>query len=212
MNKLGSKEIFLILIIVNFLLYYLAYMCVISPLRTKGEEYQAEITTLETRYNEEKSIVDSKDQYIATIETLKSQKQTLFTNSFPDAETESLHAYMVERAQASNIVINSISLSQDISTVINEQTKEETPTGLRTNTINVNVVGSYANIINLITDIESVKKTSLLTGLGLSGDPTNMSTTINYELLTVDKGDEIDDPIFDHTFNQGLTNEALFKN
>lgn len=210
MNKLGSKEIFLILVIINFLLYYLAYMCVISPMRNTGKEYKEQITTLQKQYDEQKAIVDSKDQYIATIEQLKQDKETLFTESFPDTETENIHAFMVDRAKASNIVIDSINISQDVATVKDEQTGEKVPTGLKTNTINVSITGSYANIIKLITDMENVKKTSLLTSFSLAGDPANMTTSINYSLLTVDKGEDIVDPTFDHSFSQGKGGTVLF--
>ncbi|GEM_PF-3282342 len=211
MNKLGSKEIFLILVIINFLLYYLAYMCVISPLRNKGSEYKEQITTLQQQYDEQKTIVDSKDQYIATIEQLKTDKETLFTESFPDAETESIHAYMVDRAKASGIVIDNINISQNVATVNDEATGEKIPTGLKTNTISVGVTGSYSNIIKLITDMENVQKTSLLTSLSLSGEPSVMTTTLNYSLMTVDKGEEIVDPTFDHNFGQAMGDTVLFK-
>lgn len=210
MNKLGSKEIFLILVVINFLLYYLAYMCVISPLRNTGKGYQEQITTLQQQYDEQKAIVDSKDQYIATIEQLKKDKETLFTESFPDAETENIHAYMVDRAKACSIVINTISISQDVATVADPQTGEQVPTGLKNNTINVSITGSYANIIKLITDMENVKKTSLLTSFSLAGDPASMTTSLNYSLLTVDKGEDIVDPTFDHAFSQGKGGTVLF--
>lgn len=210
MNKLGSKEIFLILVVINFLLYYLAYMCVISPLRNTGKEYKEQITTLQQQYDEQKAIVDSKDQYIATIDQLKKDKETLFTESFPDAETENIHAYMVDRAKACSIVINSITIGQDVATVADPQTGEQVPTGLKNNTINVSVTGSYANIIKLITDMENVKKTSLLTSFSLAGNPASMTTSLNYSLLTVDKGEDIVDPTFDHTFGQGKGGTVLF--
>lgn len=211
MNKLGSKEIFLILIIINFLLYYLAYMCVISPIRNKGNEYKEQVVTLEQQYAEQKKIVDSKDQYIETIETLKQDKQTLFNESFPDAETENLHAYMVDKAKKSGIIIDSINLNQKISTVKDEGTGEEIPTGLKNNTISISITGSYANVIKFITDIENVNKTSLLTGFTISGDSTGMKSSINYSLMTVDKGEDIVDPTLDHNFGQAMGDTMLFK-
>jgi hypothetical protein len=186
-------------------------MCVISPLRTTGKGYKEQVVSLEQQYNEQKQIVDSKDQYIATINELKEKKQTLFTESFPDAEAEYLHAYMVEREKESSIVINNISIAQTAATVHNDETGEEEPTGLKTNTITVGVTGSYANIIKLITDIENVRKTSLLTSLNLAGDPASMTTTLNYTFMTVDKGEDIVDPTFDHTFGQGVGDTVLFK-
>lgn len=211
MNKLGSKEIFLILIIINFLLYYLAYMCVISPIKNKGTEYKDQVVALEQQYTQDKQIVDSKEQYLTSIATLKKDKETLFNESFPDAETESLHAYMVQKAKESGITINSINLSQDVTMVQDENTGENVPTGLKTNTINVDITGSYNNIIKLITDMENVKKTSLLTSFSLSGAASSMTTSLNYSLLTVDKGEEIVDPTFDHTFGQATGDTVLFK-
>lgn len=210
MNKLGSKEIFLILVIINFLLYYLAYMCVISPMRKAGNEYKEQIVTLQTQYDEQKAIVDSKDQYIADIENLKKEKETLFTESYPDAETESLHAYMVKLAKESGVVIKNISLAQDVATVKDEATGEEVKTGLKNNNITVSIDGSYTNIIKFITDIENVKKTSLLTSFSLSGPSAGMQSSLTYSLMTVDKGEEIVDPTLDHTFGQAKGDTVLF--
>jgi Tfp pilus assembly protein PilO len=210
MNKLGSKEIFLILVIINFLLYYIAYMCVVSPLGSKSKSYSEEIASLQEEYDADMEIVNSKDQYIATIDSLKKDKETLFNNSFPDAETETLHAYMVDKAKESGVVISNISLSQKIAT-IKDDDGNPVATGLRDNNISVSISGSYANIIKFITDIENVKKTSLLTSLSFSGTTGDMKSSINYYLMTVDKGDDINDPTLDHTFGQGLGDEALFK-
>jgi Tfp pilus assembly protein PilO len=210
MNKLGSKEIFLILVIINFLLYYIAYMCVISPLGSKSKGYSAEIASLQQEYDADMVIVSSKDEYISKNETLKQEKETLFNNSFPDAETENLHAYMVDRAKESGVTIASISLSQSASTTQDEN-GESVPTGLKDNNIVLSVSGSYANIIKFVTDIENAKKTSLLTSLSFAGSAGQMTSSINYYFMTVDKGDDITDTTLDHTFGQGLGDEALFK-
>lgn len=210
MSKLGSREIFLILIIINFLLYYLAYMCVISPLMKKGDEYKATVDTLTTQYEDQLNTVNSKDQYLATIETLKAEKQTLFNESFPDAETENLHAYMTTISQATGVAIDSINLSQETATVTNEETGEVTETGLKNNTISVNLTGTYDGIINFVRSIENVKKTSLLTSFNLSAGTGGMASTLNYEFLTVDKGEDIVDTTLDHTFNPGAGDTRLF--
>lgn len=210
MNKLGSKEIFLILIIINFLLYYMAYMIVVSPMRKSSQELSDQIGTLQAQYDEQKSIVDQKESYIQQIDSLKAEKAELFANSFPDAETENIHAYLVDRAKESGIAINTVNLSQSVKKTRDEETGEEIPTGLKTNDISAEVTGSYTNIIKLITDIEGAKKTSLLTSLDLQGNPAQMTTSLNYTFLTVDKGDEIQDNTFDHNFNQAVNNEALF--
>ena len=209
MSKLGSREIFLILIVINFLLYYLAYMCVISPLMSKGREYKDTVATLSTQYEQQLETVNSKDQYLATIENLKAQKQTLFNESFPDAETENLHAYMTSMAQRTNVRIDGISLEQEVSTITNED-DEEIETGLKDNTISVSLTGSYESIINFISDIENVKKTSRLTSFSLSSGEGMMQASLNYDFLTVDKGDDIVDNTLDHTFNQGANNKNLF--
>ncbi len=211
MSKLGSKEIFLILIVINFLLYYLAYMCVISPLRTKGGEYKTTAETLQTQYDDQLNTVNSKDQYLATIETLKAEKQTLFNESFPDAETENLHAYMTSISQSTGVSIDSINLSQEVATVTDEATGETVETGLKNNTISVSLTGSYDSIVNFVRNIENVKKTSLLTSFNISlGQEGTMTSSLNYEFLTVDKGDDIVDTTLDHTFNQGAGDTRLF--
>ena len=208
MNKLGAKEIFLILIVINFLLYYMAYMLVVSPMWNKSKEYDTQITDLTAKYEEDKSVVDSKDTYISTIETLKADKQTLFDTSFPDADTEDLHAYLVSKATAESIEIQNISLNQTIETA-QDEAGNKIPTGLKNNTITLTVNGAYANVIKLLTDIQNVQKTSLLTSLTLT--PGGQGTNIGYTFLTVDKGEDIVDTTLDHQFGQPLGDTVLFK-
>lgn len=208
MNKLGAKEIFLILIVINFLLYYMAYMLVVSPMWSKSKEYDTQITDLTAKYEEDKSVVDSKDTYISTIETLKADKQTLFESSFPDADTENIHAYIVDKAKETSVTIQNISMSQDIKTAQGEN-GEKVPTGLKNDTINLTIDGSYANTIKFITDIQNVQKTSLLTAITLS--PSGKGNSLIYSILTVDKGEDIVDTTLDHQFGQPLGDTVLFK-
>lgn len=208
MNKLGAKEIFLILIVINFLLYYMAYMLVVSPMWSKSKEYDTQITDLTAKYEEDKSVVDSKDTYISTIDTLKADKQTLFESSFPDADTENIHAYLVDKAKETSVTIQNISLNQDIETAQGED-GERIHTGLKNDTINLTVDGSYLNTIKFITDIQNVQKTSLLTAITLN--PTGKGNTITYKFLTVDKGEDIVDTTLDHQFGQPLGDTVLFK-
>ncbi len=208
MNKLGAKEIFLILIVINFLLYYMAYMLVVSPMWSKSKEYDTQITDLTAKYEEDKSVVDSKDTYISTIDTLKADKQTLFESSFPDADTENIHAYIVDKAKETSVTIQNISMSQDIKTAQGEN-GEKVPTGLKNDTINLTIDGSYANTIKFITDIQNVQKTSLLTAITLS--PSGKGNSLIYSILTVDKGEDIVDTTLDHQFGQPLGDTVLFK-
>ena len=209
MGKLGNKEVILILIVINFLLYYLLFMMVINPTKNKIKTNNDTISALQMEYDEKKAIVDQEQTYIDDIARLKAEKAELFTSGFPNTDPENLHAFMVKETAANSITINNISISQSSRNASDASGGEHT-TGIMDNTLSVGVEGSYANIINLIKTMEEIKKTSLLTSLNLSGDPAKMTTTLNYSFLTADKSDNPDE-IFDHTFNKGVGNSALFK-
>lgn len=209
MGKLGNKEIILILIVINFLLYYLLFMMVINPTKNKIKLNNESIDALQMEYDEKKAIVDQEDDYIADIERLKAEKAELFTTGFPNTDPENLHAFMVKETAANSITINNISISQSSRNAADASGAQHT-TGIMDNTLAVGIEGSYSNIIKLIGTLEELQKSSLLTSLSLSGDPNKMNTTLNYSFLSADKSDN-PDTIFDHTFNKGVGNSALFK-
>ena len=209
MGKLGNKEVILILVVINFLLYYLLFMMVINPTKNKIKSNNENIETLQAEYDEKKAIVDSEQSYIDNIEKLKVEKAELFTKGFPNTDPENLHAFMVKETAANSITINSINISQASRNAADAEGGQHT-TGIMDNTLAVSIEGSYANIVKLIGTMEEINKTSLLTSLSLSGDPTKMTTTLNYSFLSADKSDNPDN-IFDYTFNKGVGNSALFK-
>lgn len=209
MGKLGNKEVILILVVINFLLYYLLFMMVINPTKNKIKSNNENIATLQTEYDEKKAIVDSEQSYIDNIEKLKVEKSELFTKGFPNTDPEYLHAFMVKETAANSISINNITISQAARNAA-DTSGEQHVTGILDNTLSVGIEGSYANIVKLIGTMEELNKTSLLTSISLSGDPAKMTTTLNYSFLSADKSDNPDN-IFDYTFNKGVGNSALFK-
>ncbi|MBR6400087.1 MAG: type 4a pilus biogenesis protein PilO [Firmicutes bacterium] len=205
MNKLGNKEVILILIVINFMLYYMLYFIGISPLKNSINNNKADIATLQEEYDEKKAIVDSEETYKQSIERLKAEKVELFATGFPNTNAESLHAFINKEATASNINISSINITQAPRLANGDQ-----ETGIMDNNISVSATGSYASITKLLSSIEEVQKTSLLTGLSLSGAASDMQTQLQYSFLSADKED-IPDDVFDHTFGQPAGNTTLFK-
>jgi len=208
MNKLGNKEVILILIVINFMLYYLLYFIGISPLKNSIESNKSEIATLQEEYDEKKAIVDSEDDYKQAIERLTAEKKELFETGFPNTNPENLHAFMVKEADANHITIENINITQEPRMANGEG--GDVVSGILDNTLSLTVEGSYADITKLIASIEDVQKTSILTSLSLGGDVSKMNASLNYSFLSADK-DEGTDAIFDHKFGQAAGNTALFK-
>lgn len=205
MKNLGNKEVILILIVINFMLYYLLYFIGISPLKNSINSNRDAIAQLQAEYDEKKAIVDSEETYKQTIETLKAEKAELFQTGFPNTNPENLHAFMVKEAADNHITISNIAINQAPRMANGDQA-----TGILDNTISVSATGSYTDIIKLATAIEDVQKTSILTSLSLGGESSNMSATFAYDFLSADK-EEGTDEIFAHDFGQAAGNTALFK-
>ncbi len=210
MSKLGSKELFLILIIINFLLYYCLYMMGVGPLKTKISTLSADKETLTAEYQEKQTIVDSKPQYEQNIKDLTVQKAELFQTGFPNTDPEYLHAIMVQQAGISGISMTNISINQAPRESTNSA-GETVETGIMDNTLTIATTASYANIAKFLEDIESLQRTSILTSLNLSGTAAEMSASMAYNFLSADKGESINDAIFDHEFSHGAGNSTLFK-
>lgn len=208
MGKLGNKEVLLILVVINFMLYYMMVFIAVNPLKSSIKENNEQITALQKEYDEKKAIVDSEETYKQTIETLKKEKAELFQKGFPNTNPENLHAFMVKEADANKITIGSISINQSPRMAKSDGNKETT--GILDNKLNLSIKGSYPDITNFIKSIESTEKTSLLTSFSLSGEYDAMSSSISYDFLSADKEEGADD-IFDHKFGQAAKNDALFK-
>ena len=208
MAKLGNKEVILILVVINFMLYYMLWFIGISPLKNSIKENNEQIVALTAEYEDKKSIVDSEDTYKKNIEDLTAQKQELFVTGFPNTNPENLHAFMVKEAEANHITISSIGIAQTPRMAVGSD--GEAKTGITDNTLTLSVSGTYADIIKLIGSIEEIQKTSILTSCNLGGDVGGMSSSLNYSFLSADK-DEGTDTIFDHQFGQAAGNTALFK-
>ena len=209
MSKLGAKERWLILGIINFLLYYTLYMVGIAPIKENIANNKTEIATLQEQYDNDLQTINSKSQYEETINTLTAEKAKEFASSFPDAESENIYVYMVDGIKNNKLTMSNVSVSQEVMTVNDENTGEEVSTGLKNNNISLSLTGDYVNIINFIKNIENLEKTSLLTSLTLNQN-VPMNATLNYTFLTVDKGESDTDSTFDHTFGQGAGNAVLF--
>ncbi len=209
MSKLGNKEILLILVVINFMLYYLMFFIGVNPLKNSIKENREQIAAEQTEYDEKKAIVDSEDTYKKSIETLTVEKAELFKTGFPNANPENLHAFMVKEAGDHNIAIDNITIGQAPRMASAEGV--ETETGILDNTFTLNINGSYADITKFIAAIEDIQKTSILTSLSFTGsDISKMSSSLTYDFLSADK-EEGSDTIFDHKFGQAAGNTALFK-
>lgn len=210
MDKLGSKELFLILLIINFLLYYFAYMLGVGPLKNQIVSASEKKEQLTIEYQEKKETVDKKPEFEQNIKDLKAQKKELFQTGFPNTDPEYLHAFVVNESKATNITLNNVSIAQAPRTSQNSA-GETVETGIMDNTITMSTVTSYANIANFLKIIEDLQRTSILTNLSLSGTAGEMSASMSYNFLSADKGEDINDTVFDHTFSQGAGNSTLFK-
>lgn len=210
MNKMGNKEVILILIVINFLCYYLLFMMGVKPIKAKIEENKETIISLQNEYEEKKAIVDSRQDYIDAIERLTAEKAELFATGFPNTNPESLHAFMNKELTANQVTISNISINQEPRLVMNAE-GENRETGIYDNTITITATGAYSNITKFIESVENLEKTSLLTSFMLNGESaSNMEANLSYSFLSADKTETPDD-VFDHTFGQAAGNSALFK-
>ena len=208
MGKLGNKEVILILVVINFMLYYMMVFIAVNPLKSSIKENNEQIEALQKEYDDKKAIVDSEETYKQTIETLKAEKAKLFESGFPNTNPENLHAFMVKEAEANHITIGSISINQAPRKATSNNGQEET--GILDNKLNLSIKGSYLDIINLIKSVEGEERTSLLTSFSLNGEKEEMSSSLSYDFLSADKEDNTD-PIFDHQFGQSVGDKKLFR-
>lgn len=210
MSKLGSKELLLILLIINFLMYYFAYMLAVGPLKNEISTLKTQSIELQQERDEKQATVDKKPEYEQNIKDLTEQKKTLFQTGFPNTDPEFLHAFMVDQSKAANIQIDNISIAQAPRTSVNSA-GETVETGIMDNTITISTVAPYNSIAKLLDDIEKMQRTSILTSLNISGTAGSMSSNMSYNFLSADKGEDINDTVFNHTFSQGAGNSTLFK-
>jgi Tfp pilus assembly protein PilO len=195
MGKLGSKEIFLILIVINFLLYYLGYICVVNPIRNKGKEYSEEIVNLQADYDQKQTTVAGIPQLEQDIEDLKATKKEKLDASYPDGYSEDVQMFAYELTKAKSLNLTEFGITQNPIVNRNED-GEDVPTGVTSNNITIAVSGTYDNILSFISDMETRNAGAKLTSLDWTTRDGNYQATINYLMLTVEKGEDIKDDTF----------------
>lgn len=208
MKNLSNKETILILVVINILLYYLLYAIAVRPLKNNIVLNNDVIERLQEEYDEDKAIVDQKDELESRRTELTEQKKTLFEQGFPNTDAEKLHAFINKVATENNIVIDNITITQTPRIAANDATQQESD--VYDNIISVQAVATYADATKLIKAIEDEHKTSLLTQLSLTGQAGEMSVGLGYNFLSADKPEK-EDPIFEHNFNPAKGDSALFK-
>jgi Tfp pilus assembly protein PilO len=201
MNKLGSKEIFLILVIGNLLLYYLAYVCVISPIRNKGKEYSDEMAMVQAEYDEKKQTVDSIPQLEEDIKNLQSNKDEKLAASYPKGYAEDVQMFMTKQIEARSLTMTDVPTIKQNAITQKDADGEDVPTKISNNTISVNVSGTYKNAMDFLNEMETRNKGAKLTSLSLNVEGADSyKVEAEYLMLTVDKGDDKD-----NTFSKNTT-------
>lgn len=211
MSKLGSKELFLILVIINVVLYYFTYMIAVGPLKNQISTAKEQKVTLTQQRDERQEQIDQKPQIKDNIKNLKDEKAELFKSGFPSTDAEYIHAFLVDETKAANMKMNSISIAQAPRMSTNAA-GQEVETGIMDNTITIMANSTYSNIATLLKEVEGLDKTSILTRLNLSGTAAEMVATMDYNFLSADKGEDRSDTTFDHEFAKGVGDaNKLFK-
>jgi Tfp pilus assembly protein PilO len=200
MNKLGSKEIFLILVIINFLLYYLAYMCIIKPIAKTGSGYSEEIEVAQADYDQKKETVDGIPQLDADIQNLENDKAQKLADAYPKGYAEDVQLFMTKLISDKQLTL--INVPQVTSKPVTEKNSdgEEVATKVTNNNITVSISGSYKTITEFLETMEQKNKGAKLTSYKLEVKEGVCEATANYLMLTVDKGNDKD-----NTFSKNTT-------
>ena len=201
MNKLGSKEIFLILIIINFLLYYLAFMFVINPIRKNTEELE---TQIEQRDSERATLQQQKDDIDnigGNIENAKKRRSESLITTFKAAGAEGISLELEKYAAASGVVIESCSIDESVVSQSEGEDGEALDTEVKRSTVNLTITGIDANIVNFVSRVESVGNDTLLTNMSLMSNPNTpeLTSNVNFTFICSPYGGD------------GVPNEGLIK-
>lgn len=208
MAKMSSKEVLMILVVVNILLYYMLYSYAVKPAIETHKENAAQIEEIKEEYEDRVKEVEAEKEYLATIADETTRRETeLFANVYPEAENEVIHKFMYNYATKNSLKLSSINLSGE--------SKKKTKGAVnkyedffRSTVVTMQVDGAYANIMKFVKEIEELNRSAALTGLNISATESGHTATVTYKMMTVNKG-EVKDEIFDYTYNLGLNQSIL---
>lgn len=199
MGKLSPKETFIVVIVVNILVYVLGYQLLSGIFTPVIENATAD---REAAYAENEQLtadIAANEGYLSQIATLTEERKSLFGECFPSSETEIIHKFINEKAKASGLGLSSATIDEKVDVNISEDGNEIVSPYMM-NTVEFAGEGSYDQIINFLTDIEELNRTSAVRGLSIEPEEGGeMSVNAKYEFFCVDKEDD-KDKIFDYEF------------
>lgn len=204
MGNLSNREIFLIILLLNFLLYYVAFQFIAVPLLDYKKT--CELNYENARAENQKIIYEMsmRDNYKMQIEDYKKERLELYTKVYPKAETETLHKFMARVENNNNISIQKIQIISSQDSTVNED-GVEIQSILKNNIINMSINANYTNVIDFMEEIENINKTSAVTALSMNGLKENLNVNIVYNICTVNE--DTQDTIFE--FNEPIPSNGI---
>lgn len=201
-NNLSHREIFMLMLVGNILVYFLSYQIAVRPVqnmwRDKTEELASVNEELQMAVEEKKEYQENK----RSITELKEERQKKYSKAFPYTGIERVHWFIdrqctYDKDYPQNVLaIDSISINGEKAGNVSEEE------GMEEIFRNVNVsLGfnevDYDKIMYLLRKFEDMNRTLALTSFSMSSGNVGQNVNLQYKLLTVKKEGNKKDPLFD---------------
>lgn len=211
MNKLNPKEMFMVIVLVNVVVYYLGYLIIATPLLKVNSVISTQYQEAKNENAKIKEEIAQNEEYVKQITLAENSRAEYYDHSYPYAREEIIHEFISEKLKAHGLVLTSIKVEEEVddnaqtTATTNEDGSVAQPVEsiFKSYVIDVNYVGNFKNTKEFLTDIESLDKTAAVTKLDIGKSESGAATNVTFNMVTVDKGDQNEK---DTTFNFTATN------
>lgn len=208
-NKLSPRDAFMIVVLMNVIMYYLGYQFIVSPLLNRYMDFDVKLQEVQLEHDNIMLEISKNQEYLQQITKLLEERRSLYEVCFPKAETEVVHKFMNEMSKKAQVSINSIKIDPKKEMATTES-GEEIESIFKNNEVTLSISGSYKNLVDFMTDIESLKRSSAVNEISVNNSNNGTSSIVTINMLTVEK--DVEDEIFDYTFQGGTGGTSLNMN
>jgi Tfp pilus assembly protein PilO len=203
LNNLSPRDTVLVIVIVNIVCYFLGFQIIVSPLYNAFKTTNAEREAAVEEYNELKYEAEQEAVYDSNISELKKERRDEINSKFYQTVTaEKFHKWFSNLKNSKNVNLTNFSINR-VTTTSTDEDGNEVEADFVDNQVTLDFTSTYAQLVDLLQEIENDGKASALTNLNISPSPEGVMTNLTYSFYSITKNEGEDKDFTSTELNLG---------
>lgn len=164
MSKLTPKEMFMVLILINIVVYYIGYLVIFTPLLNLRSSQHEKSLEAKTEYEELLELQNQEKQYAEDKVKYTKERLTYYDQTFSKAERDQIANFLGYRLRDNSLNFDGVEFEKE-----SKKSNDETDDSFfKSYVVKLTCEGRYVNIINFIESIEDMGKSSAVQKLEIT--------------------------------------------